>query len=101
MLTRLGMGLMLAQAPRSARLVAQRIAVIGAIGEQDLAGAEAVQHIAGAPAVMGLAFGQLERDRIAVGIDEGVDLGRQSAARAPHASGCERRALRRLRRPPF
>ena len=38
-------------------------------------------------AVVSLALGELERDRVAVGIDEGMDFGRQSASRAPHASG--------------
>jgi hypothetical protein len=66
---------------------AQRVAVIGAVGEQDLADLKAGQHVAGAFAVVGLAFGKLERDRIAVCIDESVDLGGQSASRTPHASG--------------
>ena len=42
---------------------------------------------AAAAAVMGLALGQLERDRQAAGVDQGVDLGRQAAARATHATG--------------
>src|SRR4051812_48085161 len=65
---------------------AEGVTVIGAVGEQDLAGAEAVEHVASASAVTGLALGELERDRIAIGVDEGMDLGRQSASRAPHAS---------------
>ena len=67
--------------------VAQGVAVIGAVGEQDLPGAKAVEHVGGASAVMRLAFGQLQRDRQAVGVDQRVDLGRQAAARAPHALG--------------
>src|SRR3954452_5408617 len=47
--------------------VAERVAVVGSICEQDLPDAEAVQHIAGAPPVMDLALGELERDRVAVG----------------------------------
>lgn len=64
------------------------VAVIGPVGEQDVVGADAVQHVGGAAAVVGLAFGQLERDGVAVGVNHGVYLGGQSAARAPHASGC-------------
>jgi len=65
----------------------QGVTVIGPIGEKRLAGAHIVQHVAGALAVSGLALGEFERDRIAVGVDQSVDLRRQSAARAPHASG--------------
>ena len=67
--------------------MAERVAVVGAVGEEDLAGAEGAQHVGGAAAIVGLAFGQLQRDRQAVGVDEGVDLGRQPAPRAPHALG--------------
>ncbi len=69
---------------------AQRIAVIGRVGEQDLAVADIIEHVGRALAVMGLAFAELERDRQAVGVDQGMDLGRQPAARAPHASGVSR-----------
>lgn len=62
---------------------AQVVAVVGAVGQQDLAFADVVQHIGGAAPVMSLAFGQLQPDRQAVGIDEGMDLRRQSAPRAP------------------
>jgi hypothetical protein len=75
--------------PRTAlgQILAEPIAVIGAVGKQDLAGAEMVEHIVGALAVMGLTLGEFERDRIAVGIDQGMDFCRQSAARTPHAAG--------------
>jgi hypothetical protein len=36
---------------------------------------------------MRLSFGELDDDRQAVGIDQGVDLGGQAAARTPHAFG--------------
>ena len=39
---------------------------------------------------MGLPFGQLEPDRQAEGIDQGVYLGRQAAARATHEGGIGR-----------
>jgi hypothetical protein len=38
-------------------------------------------------AVMRLALGQLQGDRQTFGVDEGVDLRRQPAARATHATG--------------
>ena len=67
--------------------LAQGVAVISAVGEQGLAIANAAQHIGGAAAVVSLARGEFERDRIAVGVDDGVDFGGQPASRAPHALG--------------
>src|SRR5215204_749442 len=67
--------------------LAEEIAVVGAVCDQDLAGSEVAQQVGGAAAVVSLPFGELEDDRQAVGIDEGVDLRRQSASRAPHALG--------------
>ena len=81
--------------------LAECIAVIGAIGQQGLAGTEAREQIARALPVMGLAFGELKRDRIAVGIDDGVDFGGQPASRAPHASGWSVVPFLGLRRAPF
>ena len=63
------------------------VAVVGPIGEQDLAVGEIAEHIGRAAAVMGLAFAQLQRDWQPIGVDQGVDLGRQPAPRAPHAAG--------------
>lgn len=65
----------------------ERVAVVGPIGDQGLAGRKTIDEVGRALAVMGLALAELERDRIAVGIDQGMDLGGQSASRAPHASG--------------
>ena len=48
-----------------------------AVGQENLAGPHLVQHLLGAAAV-----GELEGDRQAVGVDQGVDLGGQAAARA-------------------
>ena len=67
--------------------LAEGVTVVGAVSEQNLTGTDAVQHVGGATAVMSLAFAQLDGDRVAIGIDDGMDLGRQSSARAPHASG--------------
>ena len=65
----------------------QGVTVVGSISKEGLTGADVVEHVTSAPAVMRLAFGQLEGNRIAVGIDKGMDLRRQPAPRAPHASG--------------
>lgn len=67
--------------------LAHPVAVISAVGEQNLTVAEIIQHVVGAPAVMRLAFGELELHRQAVGVNESMDLCCQSAARTPHASG--------------
>ena len=66
----------------------QGVAVVGAIDQWRLAGADAVEPIGGAPAVMSLALGEFERDRIAASVDNGVYLGCRPTPRAPHASGC-------------
>ena len=50
------------------------------IGQQGLARAEAAQHGGGAAA--GLAFREGQADGQSVRVDEGMDLGRPSAARA-------------------
>ena len=76
MLVRLAKGLMLAQAPPRGEFGAQPIAVIGAVCQQDLTGADLSEHIGGAATVMGLALRQLQRNREAVGVNEGVDLRR-------------------------
>lgn len=74
---------------------AHGVAVIGAIGEQDVAVAKAAEHVVGRAPVMRLPLGQLQEDRQAERIDERVDLGRQAAARqlvflATHAGGIGR-----------
>src|SRR5215204_2573823 len=83
--------------------LAQPIAVVSAVGEQDLALAQSLQHVGGARAVMGLALGELQRDGQAVGVDKGVDLRGQPAPRAPHALGSSvvPSGGRRGVRPPF
>lgn len=59
---------------------AQSVAVISPVGEQGLAAADTAQHVFRAAAVMGLAFGQFQGERIAVGINHGMDFCGQSAA---------------------
>ena len=70
--------------------LAQSIAVIGPVRQEDLARSDGGQHVAGTSAVMGLTRRQLEHQRQAIGIDQGMDLGCQPAPRAPHASGVTR-----------
>lgn len=79
----------------------QGVTVIASVGEQDLVCAEAVQQISSTATIMRLAFSQLERDGVAVGVHHGVDLGGQSAARAPHASGRSDVPSDGFRRTPF
>ena len=103
LLSRRASGLMLAKTPRAcfANVLAEKVAVVGAVGDQDLTGAEALKHVGGAPAVVSLSLGQLQGDRQAVGIDEGVDLGGQPASRAPHAAGVRSVPSRGVLRTPF
>ena len=67
--------------------LAQGIGVVGPVGHEHIAAADRAQHVLGAAAVMGLAFGELQQDRQAAGVDQGVDLGGQPAARTTHATG--------------
>lgn len=66
---------------------AKPITVIARIGDQGVARFHGGEHVVGALAVMGLAGRQLQRDWQTIGVDDGMDFRRQSAARAPHASG--------------
>jgi len=58
------------------------VGVEGAIGQQE-AGLQTGQESVGAVEIVRLAGGEQELDRPAVGIDEGVDLGAQSASAEP------------------
>jgi hypothetical protein len=63
-LTRPGMmGLTSPPAPCPASPRAQAVAVVAAIGEQNLSLAEAIEHVAGVASVVGLAGRQLQQDR--------------------------------------
>ena len=44
----------------------------------------------GAVPIIGLTLAQAEADGQAIGIDDGMDLGRQAAARATHTTGSAR-----------
>src|SRR3974390_1064370 len=60
-------------------VLAQGIAIVSAVCEQDLALANLVQHTGSAGAVMSLAFCQLQQNREAIGINKGMDFGGQAA----------------------
>ena len=66
---------------------AQGVGVVGAISEQDLAGADVGHELHCRRGVVGLPLGQLQRDWQAVGVDQGVDLGGQATPRTAHATG--------------
>jgi len=65
--------------------LADCIAVVGTVGEQNGSITDTVQHCLEGFAIVGLAGGQLERDWEAVAIDDRVDLGRVPAAGTAHA----------------
>ena len=70
-------------------VVAQPVAVTGRIRQQGLARPERARHVIGGTPVMGLPGCQLQRDRPATGVGDGMDLGGQTAPRAPHAEGAK------------
>jgi hypothetical protein len=55
-------------------------AIVTSVRQQSLARTDAPEDVGGASSVMGLAFAQLQPDRIAVGVNHRMDFGRQSAA---------------------
>ena len=67
--------------------LAQGVAVVGTVTEENLTFSKGVEQVGGTLSIVGLAFGDLQGDRIAVGVHQSVDLGCQSTSRAPHASG--------------
>ena len=64
----------------------QRIAVVAAIGQQNAIRAECSEHLGTDRAVVRLSFGQLERDREAVAVNNRMDLGRKPATGTAHAT---------------
>ena len=64
----------------------QSVAVVTAVGQENLALAETAEHVRSALPVMGLSGRQLQENGQAVGVDEGMDFRRQSASRTPHAA---------------
>lgn len=71
----------------SLRALARGVGVIGSIRQQHVAAFDGADHVLRAAPVMGLAFGDFENDRQATSIHQRLDLGRQPAARATHATG--------------
>ena len=69
------------------KVLTQGVAVVGAVGQQNIATAECAEHILRATSVMGLAFGELEDDWQTAGVNERVDFRRQPTARTAHATG--------------
>ena len=59
---------------------AQRIAVIGGVGDAEPGGWQGGEQRRGDRGVAGLAGGQREGERPAEAVDDGVDLGRPTAA---------------------
>ncbi len=68
---------------------AQGVRIISPIRQENASRPQRLEHILGAPAIVGLACGKLQNNGQPHGIDEGVDLGRQAAPRAAHATGSE------------
>ena len=61
------------------------VGVVGAVGDDETGGFEALQQGLGEQAVMDLPGADLDAQRVAERIDAGVDLGRQAAFRAAYA----------------
>lgn len=94
-------GLDMGQGAPLRHLRTQGIAVVAPGGEQGVPRLDRIEQVHRAAAVMRLALAQLERDKVAIGVHHGVDLGGQFAARAPHASGCVELPSAGCRRAPF
>lgn len=65
---------------------AQRIGVIGLVGQHDCALPHCAKHGQGHLAVMLLPGGQIKRDRAVLGIDDRMDFGGQPATGTSHAA---------------
>jgi hypothetical protein len=67
----------------------QGVAVIAAVGQENLTLAETFEHVGGASSVMSLPGRQLQENGQAVGVDQGMDFRRQSASRTAPYSGLQ------------
>ncbi len=67
--------------------IAQGVAIIGAIRQEDVPGLNGSEHIGGFASIVSLPLAQFQGNWQAIGIDKRVDLRRQAAARAAHATG--------------
>src|ERR1700722_1033232 len=61
----------------------QGVAVVAAVGQENLTLAETFEHVGGASSGMSLPRRQLQENGQAVGVDQGMDFRRQSASRTP------------------
>lgn len=64
----------------------QRVAVVAPVSKQNAVARKGFEHVLCALAVVSLPFGQLERDREPVAVDDRVDFGRKPAAGTSHAT---------------
>jgi hypothetical protein len=60
-------------------MFAKGVGIVSSIRQQNISRPHGGEHVLGAPAIVGLALGEFQGDRQAHGIDEGVDLRRQTA----------------------
>ena len=67
-------------------LAAQPVGIVGFVGQHDGALAQVPEQVLGDRAVARLARRQDQFERQTIGVDKGVDLGRQPAARAAHTA---------------
>jgi len=67
--------------------LAQGVGIVGSVTQKHIAATERAHHVLGAASVMGLAFGDLQENRQAAGIDKDMDFRSQPAPRATHATG--------------
>ena len=63
------------------------VAVVAAVGDEDVGLGQSVEQGGGALVVADLALGEQQRDRTALAIADGVQLGVQAAFRAPDTAG--------------
>ena len=82
-----GHGFDVAPCALACEALSQGVAVVTAVGQEDLTFAETLEHVGGASPVMSLSGRQLQENGQAVGVDEGMDFRGQSASRAPQAPG--------------
>ena len=62
--------------PLLGQTLAPRVAVVGPIAQKGLPRSKTAERVVGGPAIVRLAFGDLERDGPALGIHQRVDLAR-------------------------
>ncbi len=75
----MGHGADVSPGPASGEALAKGVGIISPIRQKNVSPPHAVEHILGAPAIVGLALGELQGDGQAHGIDESVDFRRQTA----------------------